>query len=145
VSGAAALVWAKNPTWNNSMVVNQLFATAQDRGTWGRDDFYGYGIVDAAAAVGYQPPPPPFTVTIVGNTEIQASLSCQWSAIVSGGTAPYSYSWTVNGAPAGDNSASLSYENDGSSFTITVTVTDQTGAIVPDDHAVAIVSGSYCQ
>ncbi|MBA4156735.1 MAG: S8 family serine peptidase [Gemmatimonadetes bacterium] len=52
VAGAAALVRAKNPTWTNRQVVDRLFATAEDRGSPGRDEYYGYGIVDAAAALG---------------------------------------------------------------------------------------------
>jgi subtilisin family serine protease len=60
VAGAAALVRARNPTWSNQQVVNQLIATAEDRGPAGRDNQYGHGIVDAARAVGLAVP---FVVT----------------------------------------------------------------------------------
>lgn len=60
VSGAAALVRAKNPTWSNQAVVTQLLNTAEDRGPAGWDSQYGRGIVDAAKAVGYVDP---FVVT----------------------------------------------------------------------------------
>ena len=62
VSGAAVLLRSQHPTWTNQQVVERLFATAEDRGATGRDNYYGYGIVDAAEAVGYIPPPPPFYV-----------------------------------------------------------------------------------
>jgi len=56
VSGTAALLRAQHPDWTNQQVVTRLFNTAEDRGTAGRDDYYGYGIVDAAEAVGVLPP-----------------------------------------------------------------------------------------
>ena len=63
VSGVAALVWSHNPTWTNAQIRSALEATAEDRGTAGRDDSYGYGIVRAKAALdslnGGPPPPTP--------------------------------------------------------------------------------------
>ncbi len=52
VSGVAALVHAAHPSWTWDQVVHQMEATAVDRGTPGRDDIVGYGVVDAGAAVG---------------------------------------------------------------------------------------------
>lgn len=52
VTGVAALVRSMNPGYNNLQVVNVLQSTAEDLGSSGRDDFYGHGLVDAAAAVG---------------------------------------------------------------------------------------------
>ena len=57
VAGAAALVKAKNPTWTNQQVVDKLFATAEDLGPVGRDDNFGHGLVNAAAAVDFLAPP----------------------------------------------------------------------------------------
>jgi subtilisin family serine protease len=51
VSGVAALVWSHNPSWTNAQIRSALEATAEDRGTAGRDDSYGYGIVRAKAAL----------------------------------------------------------------------------------------------
>lgn len=51
VVGAAALVYAAHPGWTNTQVRQQLTATAFDLGTVGWDQYYGYGLVDAAAAV----------------------------------------------------------------------------------------------
>lgn len=51
VAGVAALVWSVNPGFRPATVEGILFDTARDRGPRGRDDSYGFGIVDAAAAV----------------------------------------------------------------------------------------------
>jgi serine protease len=51
VSAVAALVWACNPTATNVAVRNALDQTAKDNGTFGRDNSYGFGIVQAKAAL----------------------------------------------------------------------------------------------
>lgn len=51
VSGAAALIWSKNPSLTNLQVRAILDSTAVDLGTPARDIFYGYGLVNASAAV----------------------------------------------------------------------------------------------
>jgi subtilisin family serine protease len=50
-AGLASLVWARQPTLSNAQVASVIMSTAQDLGTSGRDDEYGYGRIDAAAAV----------------------------------------------------------------------------------------------
>jgi hypothetical protein len=104
-------------------------------------------VVDKAApkVVAFEPEPtPPPSVTISGTSEMQAYSWCQWSAPASGGTPPYSYAWTVDGQPAGDDSDMFTHAAGSSSFTIAVTVTDAGGRVTSDDHEVAIVSGAYC-
>ena len=49
-SGVAALVWSNHPNCTNEQVRAALKATAEDHGTPGRDDYYGYGIIKAKAA-----------------------------------------------------------------------------------------------
>jgi len=62
VSGVAALVWSANPSWTNAEIRDALDATAEDLGAAGRDVAYGYGLVQAKAALDYlgggTPPPP---------------------------------------------------------------------------------------
>lgn len=53
VSGVAALVWSYFPTMTNVQIRNGLGASALDMGPAGRDTSYGYGIVQAKAAVDY--------------------------------------------------------------------------------------------
>ncbi|HEX7174308.1 MAG TPA: S8 family serine peptidase, partial [Pyrinomonadaceae bacterium] len=58
VSAVAALVWSYNPSWTNAQIRNALTATARDKGTAGRDTTFGYGIVQAKAALDYLSAPP---------------------------------------------------------------------------------------
>ncbi len=67
-----------NGVWSNQEVTNVLINTADDLGTIGKDNYYGYGIVDAdqAAMTPPAPPLPPQTrnykpnavTTIIGST-----------------------------------------------------------------------------
>ncbi|WP_346539506.1 S8 family serine peptidase [Micromonospora sp. DPT] len=59
VAGAAALVRAKYPDLPASEVVHRLTATAVDKGPPGRDDEYGYGVIDLVAALTADVPPLP--------------------------------------------------------------------------------------
>jgi subtilisin family serine protease len=52
-SGVAALVWSCYPQATNQKIRDALTATAKDKGSAGRDSSYGYGIVQAKAAVDY--------------------------------------------------------------------------------------------
>ena len=51
VAGVAALLWAANPTLSNAQVRQILRHTAMDLGAAGRDTRFGYGLVQADAAV----------------------------------------------------------------------------------------------
>lgn len=55
VVGTAALVWASSPTMKNIDVRQKLDTTAIDLGVAGRDNEFGYGLVDAKNAVGLVP------------------------------------------------------------------------------------------
>jgi subtilisin family serine protease len=67
VAGVAAIVWSANPAATNQQVRDALASTAEDLGSAGRDNSYGFGLVralDAANALtggggGEEPPPPP--------------------------------------------------------------------------------------
>lgn len=58
VAGVAALVVEQHPGWDAQQVIDQLTSTAKDLGVTGRDPDTGFGIVDAAAAVGAAAPNP---------------------------------------------------------------------------------------
>ena len=53
VSGVAALIWSANPSWTNAQIREALDNTAFDLGAPGRDTAYGYGLVQAKAALDY--------------------------------------------------------------------------------------------
>ncbi|WP_407676313.1 type VII secretion-associated serine protease mycosin [Plantactinospora alkalitolerans] len=57
VAGAAALVRSKFPDLSAEEVVHRLTATAVDKGAPGRDEEYGYGVVDLVAALTADVPP----------------------------------------------------------------------------------------
>ncbi|MEV0843931.1 S8 family serine peptidase [Actinocatenispora sera] len=56
VSGVLALIMSKYPDISSAGAVNRLIATAHDLGAKGRDPVYGFGAVDAAAALAPQVP-----------------------------------------------------------------------------------------
>jgi serine protease len=66
VSGVAALVWSRFPDKTAQDIWQALTALAEDLGPEGPDVWYGYGLVQAAAAVDYLagggsvPAPSPF-------------------------------------------------------------------------------------
>lgn len=63
-AGVVALMMAARPDLSNAQIESLLYATATDRGAAGRDIYYGYGRVNAAAAVS--------AAVATGNTDTQA-------------------------------------------------------------------------
>jgi type VII secretion-associated serine protease mycosin len=57
VAGAAALIRSRFPNLTAGEVVNRLTATAIDKGPPGRDDEYGYGLINLVAALTAKVPP----------------------------------------------------------------------------------------
>ena len=56
VSGVAALIRSAHPEMSAADVVNRILSTARDAGAPGTDTIYGYGILDANAAVNAEVP-----------------------------------------------------------------------------------------
>ncbi|WP_203961637.1 type VII secretion-associated serine protease mycosin [Actinocatenispora thailandica] len=80
VSGVAALVRAKYPKLDAANVINRLIRTADHKGAAGRNDQYGYGIVDPVKALTADVP------TVHGNPLGQlAAASASPSASSAGG------------------------------------------------------------
>ncbi|WP_177208522.1 S8 family peptidase [Trichococcus pasteurii] len=52
VAGVAALLMASDPSYTAETVRNKMNQTALDLGTSGKDNLYGYGLVDASLALG---------------------------------------------------------------------------------------------
>lgn len=51
VSAAAAVVWAAKPTLTNTQLLSLLTSTAKDLGTAGKDNNFGYGLVQPLKAI----------------------------------------------------------------------------------------------
>ena len=73
VSAVAALIWSYKPAWTNLQIREALQATALDLGVSGRDVAYGFGLVQAADALGYLidgggGPPDDITLTVFTRT-----------------------------------------------------------------------------
>ena len=56
VAGVVALVRSAHPELDASNVINRIIATARDVGVRGADPIYGFGLIDAKAAVGASVP-----------------------------------------------------------------------------------------
>lgn len=72
VAGVAALVLAKGNATTPVQVRAALETTADDLGATGRDNYYGNGLLNAVAALGYTPgpgdPPPPVIVPVFSDS-----------------------------------------------------------------------------
>ena len=93
------------------------------------------------------PPVPPMSVTITGSTQATISgyncTTLQWSASVSGGAAPYTYSWYYNGFYVGSSSGySETFCGNNVAGTqpisLSVTVSDSLGQSASDTHAATL-------
>ncbi|HEX2188966.1 MAG TPA: hypothetical protein VHG51_08725 [Longimicrobiaceae bacterium] len=68
------------------------------------------------------------TVTISGQYYIQPFDNCTWYASVSGGTPPYSYSWSDAGMEGTANGSEwVGYANGTGDYIVSVSVTDAVG------------------
>ncbi|MGY0003364.1 type VII secretion-associated serine protease mycosin [Micromonospora sp. I033] len=73
VAGAAALIRSKYPNLPAQEVAHRLTATAIDKGPPGRDDEYGYGVIDLVAALTADVPPLGFETPSVTAPTVEAS------------------------------------------------------------------------
>jgi subtilisin family serine protease len=156
-AGVAALIRSKNPSWTPAQVRDQLRNTAQDvtsvESGAGWDRYAGYGMVDAAAAVGGSPPVDQITVTFPNGGETLtagnvATITWTWSG--SFGTVNIDYS--TNGGSTWTSIVSGT-ANDGShAWTVPSTATTQgrvrvSGGTVTDmsnaNFTISVGGGSY--
>jgi subtilisin family serine protease len=161
-AGVAALVMAARPDLTPAQVETLLESTARDLGTGGRDTLYGYGRVNAAAAVQAALNMPGATDTVAPTVAITAPLgssSVSGAAVVNvnasdnvgvarvdlqvNGTvvasdiaAPYTFSWDTTGVANGmNNLVALAYDaagNRGTSSTVAVNVANAKPPVVRD-------------
>jgi subtilisin family serine protease len=139
VAGVAALVMATDMT-NPTTVRDRLKATADDLGATGKDDQYGWGLVDAdeAADLGTLPNSPPtagFSYTISGLTVNFTDESSDVDGNIVG------WYWDFGDASnsTGEN-PTHTYAADGT-YTVILTVTDNGGATDSIYHDVMVSNG----
>lgn len=152
VAGVAALMMSANPSLDNLSVESLLYSTAVDRGAAGRDPYYGYGRVNAAAGVqaalsrlvkaDTQAPSAAMSAPLAGATVsglvavnfsasdnvgvVRADLKVNGTVVATDTSAPFGFSW--DSAGVADGSATLTvvaYDaagNAGASPSVTVNV-----------------------
>ncbi|MBW3565061.1 MAG: S8 family serine peptidase [Acidobacteria bacterium] len=152
VSAVAGLVWSYNTGLTNQQIRDALNATALDKGAAGRDDAYGYGIVQAKDAFCYLNPAhtacggggetnsPPSASFTHSTSDLTASFTD--TSTDSDGTIA-SWSWDF-GDGSGTSTAqhpSYTYAAEGT-YTVSLTVTDDDGATASASNSVTVSSGS---
>ena len=130
VSAVAALIWSSDPSKTNNEVRDAMNQSALDLGDAGRDNAYGYGLVQAHDAwnlfggngTGNVPPIASFTANC-------ANLTCSFDAGASNDPdgSIVSYYWDF-GDGASSSGLYPSHVFAAGSFSVTLTVTDDSGA-----------------
>jgi len=172
-AGVCALIYSKNPTWNATQVRAQLTSTAQDvisvESAAGWDKYTGYGMVDAAAAVGIGATP---TVTVtapnggenwtantshnitwtstgtIANVKIEYTTDgTNYSSIIASTPNNGTYSWTVPNTPSTTakvrvSDASVSATNDVSNANFTISAPDITPPVISNVASSSITNSS---
>lgn len=147
-AGVVALIMDANPSLGAAEVENVLFSTAQDLGTAGKDTYYGYGRVNAAAAaqsassyrvtdtavptVAFASPSSGATVKGLTSISVNASdnvgvtkveLRANGNLVATDIASPFGFSWDSTTVP--DGAASLvayAYDAAGNYSTATISV-----------------------
>jgi len=153
VAGIAALIWSNNPNCTGEEVRAAMKATAEDQGTAGRDDYFGYGIAKAkdandhlaaSSCGGGTPPPPGNNAPVSSFSHSCTALACSFDGSASSDSdgSVVSYSWNFgDGNTASTVSPAHSYSANGS-YTATLTVTDNEGATHSSSQTVTVSDGT---
>ena len=172
VAGAAAMIKAMRPDFTPTQIEAALYAGAVDLGTAGKDTIYGYGRVDAAAALAAAgtattdttPPTAAITsptggsatgtVTVTVDARDNAGVArvellVNGKSIGSDDSAPYSFGWdTTKVADGSVTLSAVAYDergNSGLSSPVALTVSNAVATIAAPDSTpptVAILSPS---
>jgi len=142
VTGTVALILGEKPDATPNDIRNYLQLTARDYGTPGLDASYGYGLLDAGAAVlmaqgGSQPPPPPVTTGSISGVVTNSTGAVIKGAKITAkiGSATYSATTSSTGSylltnlPLGSYSVAAS-ANGYTSQTKSATLVDSTPVTV---------------
>ena len=142
VAGVAALVISRGNATTTSAVRAALETTADDLGVAGRDDMFGWGLLNAAAALSYVSGPvnnPPVANAGADKSVLMGNaVSFDGSGSTDDGTI-VSYQWDFSdGSTASGVHVTHSYVAAGT-YTVTLTVTDN-GGLTGTDTAVVTVT-----
>jgi len=157
VAGVVGLMISHGMTDKNA-IVTALTSTAVDAGAAGRDDLYGWGIVDAAAAVtgGADTTPPTTSITAPANgATVSGVVNFTASASDAGGmqkvrfwvdskylgfdaTAPYEKAWDTSISPNGSRTLQIEAIDKANNSTFaSITVTNTGGDAVGPNASIA--------
>ena len=145
VSGVAALLLAQDPARTPAEVREALQSTAEDKGPAGWDPAYGWGILDAAAALAYTPGPvtnsPPVAAAGPDQSgQVGQILSFDGSGSFDSDGSVVSWLWSF-----GDGNGTTGVVADHAyaavgTYTATLTVTDDEGAANSDSASIVITA-----
>jgi thermitase len=161
-AGVAALMMSASPSVDNLTIESLLYSTSTDRGAAGRDTYFGYGRVNAAAAVqaaaarvvkaDTQAPTTAITSPAAGATVsglvavdlsatdnvgvVRADLKVNGTVVATDTSAPFGFSWDSAGIANGMATLTvLAYDaagNAGVSPALTVNVANAVKAVTPN-------------
>jgi hypothetical protein len=164
----AGLMMASRPDLSSAQVESLLFKTAVDLGAAGRDTVFGYGRVNAAAAVSaarafvstVDTTAPtasiaaplgsstvsgsvPVSVNALDNVGVaRVELKVNGTVVATDSAAPYSFSWNSAGSPNGMATlVAVAYDaagNAGASSTVSVNVANVTTSVPSDTIAPSV-------
>jgi PKD repeat protein len=129
-AGVAALIKSANPSYTPAQVRDALVGTAQDivnvESGAGWDRYSGYGMVDAAAAVGGGGPTPPTAAFVGSPTSGTIPLTVSFTDQSTG--SPTTWSWTFgDGGTSTAQNPDHTYTSAGT-YTVSLTVTNAAGS-----------------
>jgi len=171
-AGLAALIWSVNPSLTNAQVYDILTQNADDLGTLGYDEYFGYGRINAlksllaaienapdtdttAPLVSITSPSNNATISGIVSVSISASdnvgvskveLYINGNLYASDSSSPFTFSWdTTKYANATYTLKALAYDsagNIGQSASLTVTVLNQQDTVAPTASITSPSNGS---
>lgn len=101
-AGLCGLIWSRNPTLTPAQVESILRASCVDLGAAGVDSTFGYGRINASAAIASTPPgtpdtTPPAAPTGLAATAGNATVTLSWAASTASDLAGYSVFRSTDG------------------------------------------------